>query len=171
MGVLMRCLTCGKEFISPLVTKPQRYCSRTCYTSTLKGKPKSEAGRKNIAKANKLKVNFFGAWARFIRENPDHPKVIAWKKKITERQANEKHFMWKGNRASYRTIHQWLERHYIKKGICEHCGLHTKTDWANKTGNYERLIRDDWIELCRSCHKAYDFKYKIKNPKAQTAFC
>lgn len=166
MAIVLKCPSCGKEYSSPWVTKPQKFCSWRCYSSTLKGRKLSDEGRNNIAKANKLKIRRAQAiWAKTIRESPDDPKVIAWKQKITARQTNEKHFMWKGDNASYRSQHIWLERHYQKTGICQNCGGSGKTDWANKSGNYNRLDRSDWIELCRTCHKNYDFKYNIRKPE------
>jgi hypothetical protein len=68
----------------------------------------------------------------------------------------ENHPNWLGDRASYRNCHAWVRRNYIKTGICEHCLLKKKrTEWANKDHTYHR-VREDWFELCRSCHLKYD---------------
>lgn len=61
------------------------------------------------------------------------------------------------NSTTYNTIHQWNIRHWPKKHVCEHCGATTakRYEWSNKSGEYRR-DRDDWQELCRSCHIKYD---------------
>jgi hypothetical protein len=64
---------------------------------------------------------------------------------------------WKGGAANYSTIHEWLRKHFPKTGCCEKCGRVGRTDWAflfhpqSHTRN-----RDDYIELCRSCHLSLD---------------
>lgn len=60
------------------------------------------------------------------------------------------------NKREYNTIHQWLLRHYVKTGICETCKKEIKTEWSNKTGNYDRYNRLEWQELCHQCHHLYD---------------
>lgn len=74
-----------------------------------------------------------------------------------------------GDRATYGAKHLWINKHYIKTGICEDCGgkplPFTKnkigTEWANVSGKYDREDRNDWRELCRSCHKKFDLKPKL----------
>lgn len=56
----------------------------------------------------------------------------------------------------YNTIHVWVLRHYDKTGVCEHCLKNMKTEWSNISGLYDRDNRDDWQELCKSCHYKYD---------------
>lgn len=58
----------------------------------------------------------------------------------------------------YNTIHVYNLRNFIKTGVCEHCKESIKTQWANKTGQYLKGVRDDWLELCRKCHDIYDLK-------------
>lgn len=75
----------------------------------------------------------------------------------------EKHQSWKGAAATYHSIHRWLLNHRERTGICQHCGSQpdpykgktTGTDFANVSGRYLRSP-DDYIELCRSCHIAFD---------------
>ena len=35
-------------------------------------------------------------------------------------------------------------------------------EWANKSHKYLRKL-SDWISLCSSCHKQYDYSFKRKN--------
>lgn len=70
----------------------------------------------------------------------------------------------------YNSIHQWNLRHWVKKGVCEHCRKTRKTQWSNKTGRYIKGYRSDWQELCIRCHTDYDVKYlerriKVSNTK------
>lgn len=55
-------------------------------------------------------------------------------------------------------VHAWLNRHYPKTGVCEDCGKRSKTDYAflrhPEPYTHER---DDYRELCRSCHVTFDF--------------
>jgi len=78
---------------------------------------------------------------------------------------------WKGKKVGKSAMHGWMARNWRKSGICEHCNNHKKTDWANKTGKYIRGDRNDWLELCRSCHTTYDgkIKYIPKNHKRYNA--
>lgn len=66
------------------------------------------------------------------------------------------HSNWKGDDASYGSIHHWVYRHFGKAKICENCGENKKMiHWSNKDHNYKRVIKD-WQSLCVSCHKKYD---------------
>lgn len=65
---------------------------------------------------------------------------------------------WKGDKAGYDAIHDWVKRYlgYPKK--CEHCGTtdeKRKFEWASKSHTCKRDLKD-WIRLCCSCHQKYD---------------
>lgn len=155
------CLNCKKQF-HPFNNSFSKYCCRKCYLSTLKGKPKSEIGRKNIALGNTTEKAMLGivAMSKILRD-PNNKINIERSKKLREANKNENHPQWKGDNASYTTIHQWLRRHYLKTNICSICNKSKKTDWANVSGNYNREDRNDWIELCRSCHRIHDYNFNI----------
>jgi hypothetical protein len=80
---------------------------------------------------------------------------------------------WKGNDATVTSKHCWVRDNFKKKDLCEHCGKYGKTDWSNKYHTYLRK-REDWQELCRSCHQIYDYanglriRENIKNRKQYT---
>lgn len=60
---------------------------------------------------------------------------------------------------SYMAIHKWLATHFPKSGICEHCGGASKkmaNDYALIHGREYSREREDYLELCRSCHRKYD---------------
>jgi len=57
---------------------------------------------------------------------------------------------------SYDVLHNWLNYHYKKTGLCSFCKLEKRTVWALIQGKkYERTI-DNFIELCYGCHRVYD---------------
>lgn len=81
-------------------------------------------------------------------------------RRSSRRDAN--HPDWKGEAARYDTIHAWLRKRKQKTGICNDCGRRVGTngrgvgtDWANISGEYRR-DPDDYRELCRRCHIAFD---------------
>lgn len=72
---------------------------------------------------------------------------------------NEKHWAWKGDKASYNAKHKWVEKRLGKPHYCEHCKRtnlkHRQYHWANVSRNYLRIV-SDWIRLCAKCHAKYD---------------
>lgn len=70
--------------------------------------------------------------------------------------------LYKGEDASINRKHKWIEEKMgkAKEHICICCGRQAQ-DWANKDHSYKRDI-DDYMPMCRSCHKKYDLKKKIK---------
>lgn len=64
---------------------------------------------------------------------------------------------WKGDDVGYDGIHTWLTREFGKGTNCEHCGEKRKLHWAKITDKEYERKRENFIELCSSCHKKYDF--------------
>lgn len=91
-------------------------------------------------------------------------KKVALKKTGVKRPelCGEKHWLWKGENAGYVSKYMWLNLHFKKTGICEicqkNCGIKFPkgTEWANISDKYLR-DRKDYYELCRSCHRLYDY--------------
>ena len=77
--------------------------------------------------------------------------------------SGDKGYRWKGDKVGYRGLHHWMKKEFGKAFKCEFCGKTRTTpksiQWANKTGKYLR-DRNDWLELCASCHKKYDLNLK-----------
>lgn len=67
----------------------------------------------------------------------------------------EANSMWAGENVGYKCLHKWLDRNFPKLGVCEECGAPDPTEYANVSGKYHRS-RDDFRELCRSCHARFD---------------
>ena len=57
--------------------------------------------------------------------------------------------------AVYSTIHARIKILWGKADICDFCGSTNTVNWANKDHTY-RLIREEWLKLCRKCHVNYD---------------
>lgn len=90
----------------------------------------------------------------------------------------DKHPMWKGDKVGYQEVHRWRRKESGYIPLCDHCGVIGKyipcvrankvtqrwsIEWANISGEYKRE-RSDWLALCRSCHRKYDYE-KEKNKK------
>ena len=77
----------------------------------------------------------------------------------------EKSAHWVGDNVGYSGVHGWVRRQLGTPTKCEHCnkdGLTgRKIGWANVDHTYKRNL-DDWIRLCPSCHRKYDYKYNLK---------
>jgi len=72
--------------------------------------------------------------------------------------------------SQYRSVHLWVEYHIGKPKECSHCGTTNTTvvyEWANISGEYKRKP-DDWVRLCRSCHRAYDAPTHCKRGHERT---
>jgi hypothetical protein len=134
-----KCVICNKTFYTyPCRIKIGigKYCSRKCY---------EQNRNKAFAKS--------GIKTRFKKGHKPSPN--------RQMPSGKEHRLWKGENVGYRGLHYWLRR---IKGIpqrCEHCGLERTTPksihWANIDHQYRRNP-DDYIALCKSCHKLYDLK-------------
>jgi recombinational DNA repair protein RecR len=63
--------------------------------------------------------------------------------------------------SGYDAIHKWVRTHKPKPELCEKCFLLPPMDVANISGEYKRDI-NDYLYLCRSCHKKMDFTEKTR---------
>ena len=63
--------------------------------------------------------------------------------------------LWRSD-VTYQTLHLQVYKKYGKAKKCSHCGTERNVEWANKSNKYKSV--DDFIELCGSCHRKYDFE-------------
>ena len=59
----------------------------------------------------------------------------------------------------YRIVHDWINKHYGKATHCDNpeCkGISNKYEYALIHGMEHDRKRDNYIMLCRSCHRKYD---------------
>lgn len=95
---------------------------------------------------------------RFVKGH--HRRVQPCSKETRERIAatkrGERNPNWKASSGLNET-HTALRRAHPKRGRCEQCGREGRTDYAflRHPEPYTRE-RADYVELCRSCHTAYD---------------
>lgn len=138
--MLITCVVCGaQKNTSPSKVSKRSCCSRECQVHlTLTN---LEAG-----KAMRYKKG--------ITPNaPEHYQKLALLLK------NDGHPKWKGEKVSYRGLHQWVRRNKGHGKKCATCGFESDLprmiQWANRDGKYRRNL-DDFFPLCCSCHKIHD---------------
>lgn len=88
------------------------------------------------------------------------------KKRISEAHSNDKHWAWKGEKASYSAFHKWLVKNYGKPTVCENKNCPqtgTRIEYALLAGQVHAHNRTHYINLCVTCHRAYD----SREPKIQ----
>lgn len=97
------------------------------------------------------------------KKNPERKKQATkdWydrTKTLIGRPVGDKHRNWKGEEVGYDALHTWVVRWNGKAIKCEHCKRtdRKKYEWANISREYKRDLQD-WIQLCTSCHRRYDY--------------
>lgn len=85
----------------------------------------------------------------------------------------EKNHLWKGKKASYTAFHHWLRYHHGKAIKCENKSCYyprkmrkqnritlvvkpSMFQWALLKGKEHEQKRENYIQLCPSCHTKYD---------------
>jgi len=76
-------------------------------------------------------------------------------KKLNANQKGENNRYWKGDKASYKAIHQWVRSHLSKPEFCTKCNINPSREVANIDGKYSRDLTT-WAWMCRSCHLRMD---------------
>lgn len=84
----------------------------------------------------------------------------------------------KGKEERFRiaNIHQWLRNKFGSASVCEHKDCLGKSKWFDwallKEKSYEK-IRENFVQMCRSCHRKYDqnqgLQQQYLNPKFREA--
>ncbi len=70
---------------------------------------------------------------------------------------------WLGDKASYYAKHMWFVKHWGKADHCDYCYNPdaSRYEWANKYHSESRN-REDYIQLCPSCHRIFDQQNKCR---------
>lgn len=66
---------------------------------------------------------------------------------------------WKGEKAGKSAFHQYINKHHGRPKICENKECKGKSkdyDWCIKTGRKYSHNIEDYLRMCRSCHRRYD---------------
>jgi hypothetical protein len=89
------------------------------------------------------------------RERPD----MFGNKKGKLFEVGAQHLFWKGDFVGYNALHSWIYRNLGKAQKCELHPEHMakRYHWANISRYYKR-DKNDFIQLCPSCHYKYDIK-------------
>lgn len=134
--MLVTCKTCGAEFSvypSRLKLGRVKYCSQKCYPR--EGASNPFAGKKHQDESIEK-----------MTAHPNRPRFKSGKSNPNYSKPEGK---------SYAAVHRKVNREFEKTASCEHCTLRKKLEWANVSGKYI-FDRNDWLCLCRSCHKKFD---------------
>lgn len=108
-----------------------------------KGKHHSEETKRKLSEINKGKIP-----SKETRE------------KISKALREENSPEWKGKNASYLAMHNWLNKYFGKPSFCENpfCEGRSKNfEWCLKKEKEHDHDKNNYIRLCRSCHRKYDW--------------
>ena len=120
--------------------KLQKYCSKKCWS---------------IRSTIYVKCDNCGKTVKTTKSENKQFCNMECRDKGYKHKTGEHAGAWKGDKASYSAIHKWMASKYKKADRCDHCGNLGQIEWANISQEYHRE-RDDWLNLCKPCHFAYD---------------
>ena len=139
--ILKICLDCKKEFKVKNYKKNAKYCSRKCYGKNWTG-------------------HFYGIKIK----KGEHFNSETEFKKGRKGDRNEKHPQWKGDNVGYGGIHTWLRINFGNPYKCENVDcLHKiskRFEWALIKGKKCERKRENFMQMCVSCHRKYDMTEK-----------
>lgn len=136
-------------------------------TGVYKRKPFTKEHKEKIGKANKISQignkNGFKCGNKLSVGNKNHlgTKLSeeTRKKMSISHGTEENNRNWKGDDVSYTGLHIWVKKKLGKASCCKNQNCKSKNpkifDWASISHKAKRDI-NDYISLCRSCHKKYD---------------
>jgi len=137
---------CGQDFeVAPWQVRSGRgkYCSKACLYSY---RTRPSGLTYNITKSNPTS----------FRKGQE-----AWNKGVPGALNDD---------VSYDALHDWVARWRGRSEFCEHCGSRERVEWANRSREYRRDL-DDWLGLCRKCHRAYDRGFRGAIARRWSAVC
>ena len=178
-SVIVECSVCKKKFeIEQRRLKlGGKYCSRKCMGIANLGKPSGMTGKKQseyqkqkareimlgnqYSKGNKPNSSSFEKGHKTWNKGIPFSKEV--RAKMSASKQNGKNARWKGDKAKYGTIHDWVRtrKGRAREHLCEICNKKQAMDWSNKDHKYKRDL-NDWQSLCRKCHYKYDKDNKLK---------
>ena len=136
-SIIQKCLDCKKEFYVQLCrVKTAKYCSCECYQKNWTG---------YLYGVRIKKGQHFSPSTEF-RKGHKGDKL-------------ENHPQWKGDNIGYNGLHTWLRTVFGWPNKCENkdCGHKSmKYEWALIKGKRYERKRENFWQLCVSCHRLYD---------------
>lgn len=146
------CKNCQKDFEIWFSRKDiAKYCSVQCQKigqrqniGPNKGRIFTQAERLNMSLAARERYRYEQVWNK--GKKTGRLKAIS----------NENHYLWKGDKAGYQSIHHWIRKQLGKPMECVYCGDRDKRlEWASISHKARRDL-NDYISLCCKCHSKYD---------------
>lgn len=86
-----------------------------------------------------------------------HKHSIEIRNKIRRSKLGDKNHQWVEKNPSYGSVHVWLIRNFKKLKHCEFCPSRRFIEWALKKGKKHNHKRQNYLCLCSSFHKKYDY--------------
>lgn len=117
-----------------------------------------------ISEETKKKMSLAGIGKK---RNLGHKHTEKTLKQMSKVKIGDKNPNWKGDKVKYRALHTWVRNSLGIPSQCKFCGKtdkEVKIEWANKSGKYLREL-NDWIPLCKKCHRRYDKYLRIEGFK------
>lgn len=166
-GKIIECGNCGKEiYRAKYQLKRRSFCSKSCSAKSTKngfqkGHPpyiyersaSLKTKMRKIAVENSYKPSFKGRKHSLASKEKMRQKMLG-------KRLGNKHPFWKGDEAEYSSQHQYLVRHFGKAGKCDNknCKIDfpKRFEWALIHGRKYTKNREDYVQLCVSCHRKYD---------------
>lgn len=135
ISVRKACEICGVGYFGPRwYMLGRRYCGRSCQVKAL--------------------------WRDGKAKGPQvgHQVLQKTREKIAESLKGDGHWYWK-EEPTYGIVHYWMRTRFGKAKFCENreCSSVSKCfEWAKIRGKTYDRSRENFIQLCRSCHTKYD---------------
>ena len=162
MGVLMKytksCQLCRKEFgVQQYLINRKKFCSSDCYHNSTKGSVpwnKNTHGLMKVVYTGQTINCIVCGKKKYFEQNQLRRRPCRYCSVRCARKSERKTFL------KYSSVHSRIKKDWGNAKKCFICGTSKCVDWANVSKSY-LLARDDWLELCRKHHIAYD-KGKLK---------
>jgi len=143
------------------------------YTTKKKGYIMSEETKEKLRQANvgkKLSKEIRKKISLALKGKKQSTKERKMRSEIAKK--GDQSIFWKGNKVSYGGLHYWIRKNLGKAKKCKNrekqifdfkCNKKSKRfHWANADHKYNKNLID-WMSLCNSCHKLYDYKKHLSN--------
>jgi len=91
-----------------------------------------------------------------LQRHKEKPFSETTKKKIGLANKGSNSGNWKRDKVGYKAIHMWVNKWKPKPPVCQKCGrADASLEAANIDHKYRRIL-DDYIYVCRKCHRQMD---------------
>lgn len=144
-----------KRFVSE-ETREKMRIAKLGKPSPLKGRKTGRSWNKGIPMTDEVKERLrIANKGRKQSEEEKIKRALSLKGKT----AGEKHYSWKGDKCTYRSLHEWVQNKLGTPNKCEKCGKSEENKrnmhWSNISGEYKRDL-SDYKRLCMLCHRRND---------------